>query len=182
MHHRANHAVSGATRMFGSLTAIALAIAVVVLWTLGLLYDVASERFITAFTTVTTFVMVFVIQSTQNRESRAMQTKLDALLIANERLNEHTLLGLEQMPEATIKGVQADVHGSGDGGDGDPGAVGDPSAVTATRQGGPEKAPDAAAHRAPTDAGTTRPGHSPSVSSSRTRAVNSAGTPSTSTS
>jgi low affinity Fe/Cu permease len=98
--------------MFGSLTAIALAVLVVGLWVLGLAYDAREERLITSLTTVITFVMVFIIQSTQNRESRAMQTKLDALLIANERLNEGELLGLEQKPDATIKEVQTEVHGN----------------------------------------------------------------------
>jgi len=115
LHHRANHAISGTTRVFGSLTAIAAAIVVVVLWTLGLVYDVTAERTITSFVTVITFVMVFIIQSTQNRESRALQTKIDALLIANERLNERELLGLEQKPDATIKDVQSEVHETGVG-------------------------------------------------------------------
>jgi low affinity Fe/Cu permease len=96
LHHRADHAVSGTTRIFGSLTAICLAVAVVVLWMLGVLYGVGWVRFLTSMTSVVTFVMVFIIQSTQNRESRAMQTKLDALLIADERLDEQQLLGLEQ--------------------------------------------------------------------------------------
>jgi len=113
LHHGANHAITGTTRLFGSLTAIGLAIVVVVLWMLGLVYDIASARLITSLTTVVTFVMVFIIQSTQNRESRAMQTKLDALLIANDRLNERGLLGLEQKPDATIKDVQSEVHSSG---------------------------------------------------------------------
>ena len=113
MHHRANHAVSGTTRLLGSLTAIFLAGVIVVLWMLGVFYDVGWERLITSFITVVTFVMVFIIQSTQNRESRAMQTKLDALLIANEQLNERQLLGLEQKPDATIKDVQSEVHETG---------------------------------------------------------------------
>jgi low affinity Fe/Cu permease len=116
LHHRANYAISGTTRLFGSLTAIGLALGVVALWMLGLFYDVASARLITSLTTVITFVMVFIIQSTQNRESRAMQTKLDALLIANSRLDEEVLLGLERKPEAVIKDVQTEVHvGGGDG-------------------------------------------------------------------
>jgi len=46
--------------------------------------------------------MVFINQSTQNRESRARQTKLD--------LDEGELLGLEDKPIAIIKDVQSDVH------------------------------------------------------------------------
>jgi low affinity Fe/Cu permease len=129
LHHHANHVVSHTTRVFGSLTAIALAVVVVVLWALGLLYDVSWMRLITSMTTVVTFVMVFIIQSTQNRESRAMQTKLDALLIADERLDERQFLGLEQQPDATIQDVQTEVHGfdptdtGGTSGDGAPSAA-----------------------------------------------------------
>jgi low affinity Fe/Cu permease len=67
---------------------------------------------VTSITTLVTFVMVFIIQSTQNRESRAMQTKLDALLIAKRGLDEAELLGLEDKPDATIKDVQSDIHDS----------------------------------------------------------------------
>jgi len=112
-HHRANHAISWLTAVFGSLTAIAMAVLVVGLWVFGSVWDEGAQRLITALTTVVTFVMVFIIQSTQNRESRAMQTKLDALLIANERLNERELLGLEQKPDMTIKEVQTEIHGTG---------------------------------------------------------------------
>lgn len=112
LHHRVNHAVSGTTRLFGSLTAIALAAAVVVLWMLGAVFDVASARLITSMTTVVTFVMVFIIQSTHNRESRALQTKIDALLIATERLDAEPFLGLEHQPDGAIKEVQSEVHGS----------------------------------------------------------------------
>ncbi len=111
LHHRASHTISGLTSVFGSFTAIAMAVVVVGLWVFGAVWDVPGERLITSLTTVVTFVMVFIIQSTQNRESRALQTKLDALLIANERLNEHELLGLEQKPDVTIKEVQSEVHG-----------------------------------------------------------------------
>jgi len=112
-HHRASRAVSRLTSVFGSLTAIALAVVIVGLWVFGTVWDARDQRLITSLTTVVTFVMVFIIQSTQNRESRAMQTKLDALLIVNERLNERELLGLEQKPDVTIKEVQTEVHGAG---------------------------------------------------------------------
>jgi low affinity Fe/Cu permease len=65
---------------------------------------------VTSITTMITFVMVLIIQSTQNRESRAMQTKLDALLIAQQDLDEVALLGLEDKPDGTIKDVQSGVH------------------------------------------------------------------------
>ena len=116
IHHRASHAVSNLTTFLGSFTAILGALALVVVWAVGLLFvrggpfNSRYETVVTPVTTMVTFVMVFIIQSTQNRESRAMQTKLDALLIAKRGLDEGGLLGLEDKPDATIKDVQSEVH------------------------------------------------------------------------
>lgn len=116
IHHQASHTVSNVTTFLGSFTAICAAIALIAVWALGLLFvpggffNAHYEMAVTSITTLVTFVMVFIIQSTQNRESRAMQTKLDALLIAKDGLDEAELLGLEDKPDATIKDVQSDVH------------------------------------------------------------------------
>ena len=104
--------MSHTTAAFGSLTAVVFAVVTVVAWSLGLIFDQREERVLTSLATVITFAMVFIIQSAQNRQSRAIQTKLDALLIAEERLDEQALLGLEQRPDSTIKGVQSEVHAS----------------------------------------------------------------------
>jgi low affinity Fe/Cu permease len=116
IHHQASHAVSNLTTFLGSFTAITAAEGLVALWGVGLLFvrggpfNTHYAMVITSVTTMTTFVMVFIIQSTQNRESRAMQTKLDALLIAKHGLDEAGLLGLEDKPDAAIRDVQTDVH------------------------------------------------------------------------
>jgi low affinity Fe/Cu permease len=116
IHHQASHAVSNFTTFLGSFTAICVAVSLVAVWAIGLFFVPGGpfnshyEMVITSMTTMITFVMVFIIQSTQNRESRAMQTKLDALLIAKHGLDEAGLLGLEDKPDATIKDVQSEVH------------------------------------------------------------------------
>jgi low affinity Fe/Cu permease len=116
LHHQASHAVSHTTTWLGSFTAICIVLTLVASWAIGLifvkggLFNAHYEMLVTSLTTAVTFVMVFIIQSTQNRESRAMQTKLDALLIAKQGLDEDDLLGLEDKPDAIIKDVQADVH------------------------------------------------------------------------
>jgi low affinity Fe/Cu permease len=116
IHHQVSHAVSNVTTFLGSFTAICVALTLVALWAIGLLivpggfFNSHYEMVVTSITTLITFVMVFIIQSTQNRESRAMQTKLDALLIAKYGLDEAELLGLEDKPNPTIKDVQSDVH------------------------------------------------------------------------
>ena len=116
IHHQASHAVSNITTFLGSFTAICAAVTLVVMWAIGLvfvrggLFNSRYDMVITSITTLITFVMVFIIQSTQNRESRAMQTKLDALLIAKHGVDEAELLGLEDKPNAIIKDVQSEVH------------------------------------------------------------------------
>jgi low affinity Fe/Cu permease len=42
-------------------------------------------------TTIVTFLMVFLIQNTQNRESRAVQIKLDELILAMENARNEVL-------------------------------------------------------------------------------------------
>jgi low affinity Fe/Cu permease len=116
IHHQASHAVSNFTSFLGSFTAIGTVLVLIALWALGLffvrggLFNARYEMVVTTATTMITFIMVFIIQSTQNRESRALQTKLDALLIAKHGLDEAELLGLEDKPDATIRDVQAEVH------------------------------------------------------------------------
>ena len=56
-------------------------------------------------TTIVTFLMVFLIQSTQNRDSEAMQVKLDEIIraIGNAK-NE--LLDLEELEEAELDAIK----------------------------------------------------------------------------
>jgi low affinity Fe/Cu permease len=70
---------------FGSHWAFIIAVALVVIWTAtGPLFQWGSEwqLFINTVTTVCTFVMVFLIQNTQNRDSKAVHLKLDELIRA----------------------------------------------------------------------------------------------------
>ena len=70
-------------------------------------------------TTIITFLMVFLIQNTQNRDGAAMQAKLDELLHAVRAADER-FIGIEHMTEkdldrilAEVEGRAARVHGHG---------------------------------------------------------------------
>ncbi len=51
-------------------------------------------------TTIITFLMVFLIQNTQNRDSEAIQTKLDELIRASEAQN--TYIGIEHLTKEEL--------------------------------------------------------------------------------
>jgi low affinity Fe/Cu permease len=82
---RFDRIADGATRALGSLPALVASVALVVAWGLtGPLFDYSDtwQLFINTTTTVITFWMVFVIQNSANRQSKATQLKLDELIRA----------------------------------------------------------------------------------------------------
>lgn len=69
----------------GSAYTFVIALLVIVLWAVtGPLFDFSNtwQLIINTGTTIVTFLMVFLIQNTQNRDSKAMQLKLDELIRA----------------------------------------------------------------------------------------------------
>jgi low affinity Fe/Cu permease len=60
-------------------------------------------------TSVTTFLMVFLIQTSQNRDSTALQAKLDELIRVSTAKN--LFVGLEHLSPDEIEEIRSEVHG-----------------------------------------------------------------------
>lgn len=65
------------------------------------------QLIINTATTIVTFLMVFLIQNTQNRDTGAMHTKLDELIRAIEGAH-NALLDLEELDEEEIEHIRRD--------------------------------------------------------------------------
>jgi low affinity Fe/Cu permease len=92
------HMSRGAAVAVGSAWAFMLAVLVVVVWALtGPLFHYSDtwQLVINTGTTVVTFLMVFLIQNTQNRDSREIHLKLDELL----RAISHARTGLADLDD-----------------------------------------------------------------------------------
>lgn len=85
----------------GSISAFLLAFGVVIVWAvLGPSFHYSStwQLVINTGTTIVTFLMVFLIQNTQNRDGKAMQLKLDELIRASKAARD-SFLDLEDLTD-----------------------------------------------------------------------------------
>jgi low affinity Fe/Cu permease len=86
------------------------AVALIILWAMSapLFNDIDTwQLIINTATTIVTFLMVFLIQNTQNRDTGAMQAKLDELIRSIEGAH-NALLDLEELDEEEIEHIRRD--------------------------------------------------------------------------
>lgn len=101
---------SAAAHALGSPVTFLTACAGVMIWAaLGPAcgYSEAWQLMINTGTTIITFLSVFLIQNTQNRDAKAMHLKLDEILHALKAARNE-LIDLEDMPEEAIERIDAE--------------------------------------------------------------------------
>ncbi len=104
-----DHFAAHVTKWAGSPVAFGMALIAVVVWGLsGPAFDYSEtwQLVINTGTTIVTFLMVFVIQQSQNKDSEALHLKLDELLIALEGADER-LVDAERLDEDKLLALAA---------------------------------------------------------------------------
>jgi low affinity Fe/Cu permease len=96
------------SRLVGRPAAFAVAVTLIVAWLLsGPIFGFSDtwQLIINTSTTIVTFLMVFLIQNTQNRDAEAIHLKLDELIRAMEGAH-NALLDLEELEEEDLDRIR----------------------------------------------------------------------------
>lgn len=96
------------TKSTGSPAAFLIAVAIIIVWgATGPLFHFSDtwQLVINTGTTVITFLMVFVIQQSQNKDTTAIQLKLNEL-IATSRSASNRLINIEELTDAELEALK----------------------------------------------------------------------------
>jgi low affinity Fe/Cu permease len=101
------HAASTVAHAAGRPGAFMLCVLAIVVWgACGPIFGYSDtwQLIINTGTTIVTFLMVFLIQNTQNRDSAAIQTKLDELIRTSKAQN--VFVGIENLTEEELDDIR----------------------------------------------------------------------------
>ncbi len=99
-----------ASIVVGSAWAFVVALVIIIVWGVtGPIFHFSDtwQLIINTGTTIVTFLMVFLIQNTQNRDARVLHLKLDELIRATKAARNH-LVDLEDLSDEDIKELEAE--------------------------------------------------------------------------
>jgi low affinity Fe/Cu permease len=111
----------------GQPLAFVVAFGIVVVWGVtGPMFGFSDtwQLVINTGTTIVTFLMVFLIQNSTNRDAAAMQAKLDELLRAVARARGE-FIGIEHLTEKQVEGIRAALEKEASGQEGEKAAAGE---------------------------------------------------------
>lgn len=110
MHETFRKIAHAASEKLGSPWAFGIALGLIAAWAVSgpfLGFSTTWQLLINTATTVLTFLMVFLIQNTQNRDARAIHLKLDEL-IRSVKAARNEMIDLEDMSDESLDKLQAD--------------------------------------------------------------------------
>lgn len=96
----------------GSAYAFIIAMLIIVIWIVsGPIFQFSDtwQLVINTGTTIVTFLMVFLIQNTQNRDSRAIHLKLDELIYSNKRAQDK-YIDAEDLSDGDLSALKQKLH------------------------------------------------------------------------
>ncbi len=96
----------------GRPVAFCLCVLIVAVWAVtGPIFNFSNtwQLVINTGTTIVTFLMVFLIQNTQNRETAAMQVKLDEIIYAS-RGAQNRMIGIEHLTDTELEVLVAEAE------------------------------------------------------------------------
>ena len=100
-----NYFSAKVTHLAGTPITFILAFVIIIIWAItGPIFNFSDtwQLVINTGTTIITFLMVFVIQQTQNKDTLALQLKLNELIAANEKASNR-LVDIEDLTEEELE-------------------------------------------------------------------------------
>lgn len=105
---RFRHFAQGTSRAVGNPITFILACLSIIIWAcFGPVFKYSDtwQLVINTSTTIITFLMVFLIQNTQNRDYKALNLKIDELILSNKKSRNY-FLGLEELSDKELEELE----------------------------------------------------------------------------